>query len=505
MSRDALQYPAPRYPERPEEPTAVDQLMPYARKAVQKTAGLGTMGNVKPGEKVLLAVPAGQHELAVEAVIRALKEKGIAAEAIGEPEIAGIPEKKLSKQSPLEGWVELYWRDETIQMLGLEPRTIIEFLGTTMLEDFFDRRPEYAKIDKLFVGNGGSRFFRLAMGKHASRYGDAWVYDACEALQSKAGAFPNDILELILLKVTRLLGKVSEVRITDPQGTDVSFSLTSEEAKVWSAANYSTFHIFMYPLQSFMAVNSEPVISSIRQKLLAEGVNISLKYAKAEGVIAGTSNHTGYFPHMKTYLKGGVIYKIEGGGKFGDLLRKFLEKTRNVHYPGYPSPGNLYLLEIALGTCPKYFRRRVDIREGGYPLFVNVYERLRSGVLHWGIGIDDYDPQVVKYAKENNLPRSHIGHAAHTYFTTYEVVLRDTKERVKIIDKGHLTVLDDPEVRTLAAKHGDPDEILSEEWIPAIPGINYPGDYMRDYGANPAEWIRKEVEEQLPATAGVPK
>ena len=39
-----------------------------------------------------------------------------------------------------------------------------------------------------------------------------------------------------------------------------------------------------------------------------------------------------------------------------------------------------------------------------------------------------------------------------------------------VIDKGHLTVLDEPEVRSLASRYGNPDELLKEIWIPAIPG-----------------------------------
>jgi hypothetical protein len=43
-----------------------------------------------------------------------------------------------------------------------------------------------------------------------------------------------------------------------------------------------------------------------------------------------------------------------------------------------------------------------------------------------------------------------------------------------------LTGLDDPEIRELAARNGDPDEILREAWIPKIPGINIEGDYWAD-------------------------
>jgi hypothetical protein len=228
-------------------------------------------------------------------------------------------------------------------------------------------------------------------------------------------------------------------------------------------------------------------------------------FCKAEGVIGGTGNHVGYFPHMKSYLKEGRIYKIEGGGKFGDMLREWMDRTKDGHYPLYPNPGQLYLAEVALGAVPKFFRRRGGLFESKGILFANVYERQRSGVLHRGIGVDNDDPKVIRYANEHALTNEHIGHAGHTYFNTYEVKLKDRGERVKIIDNGHLTAFDSLEIRNIVAKHGNPDDILSEDWIPAIPGISYPEDYMRDYGQDPVRWIQKELEGRLPATIGVPK
>ena len=35
------------------------------------------------------------------------------------------------------------------------------------------------------------------------------------------------------------------------------------------------------------------------------------------GVVAGTSNHTGYFPHITVTVEGGMIAKIDGGGYLG--------------------------------------------------------------------------------------------------------------------------------------------------------------------------------------------
>ena len=64
--------------------------------------------------------------------------------------------------------------------------------------------------------------------------------------------------------------------------------------------------------------------------------------------------------------------------------------------------------------------------------------------------------------------------------------LRNANKWVNLLDKGHMTSLDDPEVRALASRYGDPDYLLTEDWIPEVPGINAPGDYLKDYAPNPA-------------------
>lgn len=131
-------------------------------------------------------------------------------------------------------------------------------------------------------------------------------------------------------------------------------------------------------------------------------------------------------------------------------------------------------------------------------------ERNRSGIIHWSNGINaPDDPEITKFAREHKVPGTHCFHFI-TYFTTYEARLRDTGEWIKLTDKGRITAMDDPEVRQLASRYGDPDELLREDWVPAIPGINYPGDYMRDYGQDPVRWIRAELAGQLPPTIGVP-
>lgn len=57
-----------------------------------------------------------------------------------------------------------------------------------------------------------------------------------------------------------------------------------------------------------------------------------------------------------------------------------------------------------------------------------------------------------------------------------------------------MTSLDNPEVRALASRYGDPDYLLTEDWIPEVPGINAPGDYMKDYAPDPGGYSLKVLE-----------
>jgi hypothetical protein len=72
-------------------------------------------------------------------------------------------------------------------------------------------------------------------------------------------------------------------------------------------------------------------------------------------------------------------------------------------------------------------------------------------------------------------------------FPTLIVTAKDGRE-YPVIRNGRLAALDDAEVRALAAKYGDPDQLLSEDWIPQIPGITCPGSY-EEYAKDPASWI----------------
>jgi hypothetical protein len=199
-----------------------------------------------------------------------------------------------------------------------------------------------------------------------------------------------------------------------------------------------------------------------------------------------------FYPRWEITFKDGFITDVKGGGLNGELLREF-RKYPNINdktYPDHTHPGFFYLYEVGMGTNPKYFRNPAYLDLSMGPLGLGP-ERMRAGMLHLGIGMElrhnpkgpTESPELVDFMKKYNLPGGHWWHS-HNYFATYEVHLRNTDRWVKLVDKGHMTALDDPEVRALASRYGDPDRLLAEDWTPEIPGINAPGKY-EDYAADP--------------------
>jgi hypothetical protein len=113
-----------------------------------------------------------------------------------------------------------------------------------------------------------------------------------------------------------------------------------------------------------------------------------------------------------------------------------------------------------------------------------------------GMGSRKHGDEYGKYAKEHDLPMGHIH--VHNYFATFEVKVQGAEYWYKIVDKGWFTCMDDPEIRAIAVKYGDPDELLSYDWVPPLPGINCEGDYFKDYAPDPLGYLKKRMKENKP-------
>ena len=76
---------------------------------------------------------------------------------------------------------------------------------------------------------------------------------------------------------------------------------------------------------------------------------------------------------------------------------------------------------------------------------------------------------------------------------TYEATVSGGR-KVQVLDKGNLVAAEDPEVRMIASKYGDPDELLRPLNRRVIPGSNAPGSY-EEYAKDPWGFHVKELAE----------
>jgi hypothetical protein len=489
-------YPAPRFPRYLRTVTSVDPLMPSARLAARQIGGRTPLGLVQRGEHLVVAVPDEQDPLVLEAIKRALEERGVKVTVLRYYQLEGLSEAQARENlAHRKRW--LTYGDQGWKEIGTFNTRLVRFLseaeqraiaipppphrGKDPLEALVAYVAAHPDVDRVVYGFGGRARQQRAFGKNAGKFLGNWTYTRQTDLLSKVPEFPGDVWKLAEEKVLDPLPFAGRVRMTDPEGTDVAWTVTDEEAEKWAKAAYLQGHIFLYPLQG-----SRGILEAAFDRQV---------FPDSNGVIAGCSNHTAFFPCARAYIEHGQIVRLEGGGRMGDLVRSLLAhpELKQARYPDAPRPGYWYWFEAALGTNPKYFRPIHELLYGGVGA-VNTFERNRSGVFHFGMGLETLDPEARRFCEANRLPCDHSWHI-HNYFATYTVTLRDEDARVTLVDRGRLAVLDSAEVRALASRYGNPDLILREEWVPGIPGINLPGDYRRDYAPDPWKWIKGEIEQ----------
>ena len=446
-------YPAPRYP-KISKITSLGQLLPSARAVIAREKGMLVRPGygIKGGERVLLVANSNTDPLIIEAYTTALREKNCSVDLV-----------ILQSRGP-----GVYGGQDASESMARRLRTTTDSRAVNWVVEAALKQ-NYDIVIGQSIFNEGVVDYRGARLEGSTK----------DLLGSAELVFPEELQQLIERKIWGVLRQAYKVRITDPEGTDLRFTWFDEYWKVVDGL-HPTVKLPGAVSHVYGAGQSE--IPLVPSHVMGVPYMIVLPESDGEGVVGATSSHKGTFPHMKMTIKNHQIVKIEGGGRYGDLWRELLEKRKDIQYPFLPGPGAAYWMEAAIGTNPKAIRPHTIYVTGPW----NSNDRRRAGVVHLGFGTAG--PLDSWAAREGvNTGHDHI----HLYFATYEAETRDG-EKTKLIDKGHLTVLDDPEVRELAAKYGDPDELLSEAWIPAIPGINAPGDYWQDYANNPRAWIEKE-------------
>ncbi len=416
-----------------------------------KTAGY----DIKPGEKVLLVSKTTDDPAVTEALVTAMREIGATCDVI----VLDVPDRPMNALDEYRGMM--------YNIPGIEPDPNFDrwWHKLRWVEDVAVEQ----KYSLLIQGEGGA----LPVLAGGVRYeGAPWYH----RVTFPAAGFPWPIWDLINKKAWAPIwekGKGARVKLTDPEGTSLEWTLFPEH---WEAAHYERTGSRRrfeedYYLGHLYGIPTPPFTRS-----------------DTTGVIAGTINHFSLpFTNCRVSLTNGQVTKVEGGGEYGEKWAEILELSKDIKYPEFPEPGLFWLWECAIGTHPKMVRPPYAFNLSGH---ATMYERLRSGYIHLGMGTAAGNPSEA-WAAEQGLPWGHIH--IHLQFATYVLTTVDGEE-ITLIRNGHLTALDDPEVVELASQYGDPAELLREAWIPPVPGISVPGDYG-DYASDPAAWIEHYDQE----------
>jgi hypothetical protein len=514
-------YPPPRFPSYVKEPKSIEEVMPFARAIARQTTGLQGegLGALKPGESVALVVEATAEDMILEALRRALEERGVKAHVLREHELAGVSRaeaaelRALSRRFTSEHgyiearrWIDTRFPDPEPAKQWLRERRpdlyhalypgkvqLPERLREVQkkldrenvakgIKQFLEKHPE---VKGVFWGTGGTTTLRRYLRPYEDKFLGVMVFDNRWNVMSRIASFPGDVWRLVEERTIEPLGWIDRLHITDPEGTNLACELTEEMAERWARGAYQQGHLYMFPNQ---ATGRFPY-SVVEYPAFQKKWNPRSPTPRPEGVIAGTANHAGHHPKIEVHLKDGYISEVRGGGVYGEVWREFLRypKINELTYPYHDRPGYWLLYEVALGTNPKFFKRPDENMRGE-----NSTERNRSGVLHYGHGIrvhhgpdnPEWSKEWVDFTTKNNLPNDHWFHI-HNYFSTYRVRVRGTKNTwITLIDRGRMSALDNPEIRALSSRYGNPSELLSEDWIPHLPGINAPGRY-EEYARDP--------------------
>ena len=457
-----------------------DQLLQLARYQARATSTRsGRLGVIEPGKKGLITISDEQDLRVVQACIKALRERGADADYIYTSDLLekyGYPrELALSiMQRGLHPNVRpLIWELKSYFAGGLgffsdNARKLIPQEDEKMIVDsqyqfsaeaksikqYLDVHPEYDYVFLNFSPGGPEyAYLNTLIG---DKFQIGWRIPTVRALIGE-GSIPGEIRTAMEDKIMGVIPWVEHVHVTDPEGTDLEFSVTPDEAQAWREGAYMPDYLRIYPLQAcrwlYVALGIKRVVAP-----------------EAKGTIAGTLGHGQYFPRVLMTVENGVVQKIEGGGLRGDLERDLLNKYKDYQLPFMPHPGWFYVFQTFLGT---------NVSEG-------------AGDVIWGFGAELYIPEIVEYGKRHGIPIAHDTHLNQS-FTTWEGTVSGGK-KIKLLDKGYLTMVDDPEVRMIASKYGDPDVLLRSLNRRAIPGINAPGSY-EEYAKDPWKYVAKEQEQ----------
>jgi leucyl aminopeptidase (aminopeptidase T) len=244
--------------------------------------------------------------------------------------------------------------------------------------------------------------------------------------------YPGQIIGALVANIWETLRTGRKYHLTDPNGTDLSWTV---EPETWLR---------------YLEVFGSRVNNHAPRLHLSKAPNM-------QGKLVSRRLHSGTIPEIELTIEGGRVVAITGGGKMGDYMRGAFEKYAHVKYPLFPGPGINWVEYAVWGWIP-HLAPAADAKTRSWTArFAAEKFENRAGVVHVAIGTGA-GALTTDFANQHGYP------IHHKDFNIYRATL--TVDGKKVVDGGHLVALDDPEIRRIAAKYGDPDKLLKPIWTP---------------------------------------
>ncbi|HEY7174698.1 MAG TPA: hypothetical protein VH442_07265, partial [Micromonosporaceae bacterium] len=373
---------SPRYPAYAQSrPETEDELVAAVAKTVARTSGRGALGPIAADARILVVTWDHQDPDLLRYIRDAMRRAGAAQVDHVRWSQMGLP---VGRHSAADGAREL--SEERISTVIREGERVEQ----RALKQYLTEHPGYTTV---YAGDAGEGHYRISIGES---FKANWMYHTFEELASRYPNIPGELQNLIERKMLQQFGRAAEVRITDPEGTDIGWDVTDEEAELWERGAWIPWHMIGSTVEGVRFALVRPSFGGKIEGSLDGFVRHAARiYPTINGVVAGTVNHTGFMPHIRVTVDEGRISNIEGGGEYGDRLKAVVERFKDVQYPGFPKPGYHFLNDATIGSNVKCIRNAETLWSTGIPWTGLGAERYRAGVIHFGFGAEHEDPRFV--------------------------------------------------------------------------------------------------------------
>lgn len=258
-----------------------------------------------------------------------------------------------------------------------------------------------------------------AMMLHGTRYVSLATMNSYETLAGDAARWPVELCMAVSRRIWQIARRSSTVRVTNPRGTDITAAIDPLYYHMGQVGPMQSGELRVFPLGDCRIYPARPNDATLLPIPTGDGV----------AVFDGMYRFGLFREPVTVTVKDGWATRIEGGRE-ARLVAELLEAHEN----------GLHFNEVSWGLNP---RIRLDLND---PTLVQANRN--SSVVHLGFGDSLQDGGIL--ASPIKIGAS--------------ILLRPSVylDETPVVQDGRLVLFDDPEIRELARRYGDPNLLLSE-------------------------------------------